>query len=394
MTISSGSYLAVRQPKFGSSFKDYWKGRIRPEGATQGSSHLVKAFESLPRTPVRLLCEWIGLPKQVLDLWHTFLGSMERRFRIGNTVGPPLSSNTGYPEGCALSCVAMAVVDLSFHLYMKVYSPDVTPISFVDNLELLDTSMASLSTSILSLQAWADMWRLDLDEKKSYTWSTSARGRAELQCLGWEVRESAKDLGAQMNYGRRKTVKEQQVRLDSLEPYWYLLSRTFAPEYSKMLILFQAMWPRAFHWISTCTLCWSHIVQLRAAAMRGLRYNKAGSNAGMRLALLSASMLCDPGYFQAFTVVTTFQRMLRKQDHLAIMWKSYMAKWDGTITQGPFGKLIEITCSLGWQIDPPLLLDHDGVQWHLATCNTSSMLRITRRMGSICSQRLGKTERL
>ena len=136
---------------------------------------LVKAFESLPRTPVRLLCEWIGLPKPVLDLWHQFLGSMDRRFRIGNRVGPSLSSNTGYPEGCALSCVAMAVVDLSFHLYMKVYSPEVTPLSFVDNLELLDNSMATLSTSILSLQAWADMWRLDLDEKKSYTWIPGAR---------------------------------------------------------------------------------------------------------------------------------------------------------------------------------------------------------------------------
>ena len=100
---------------------------------------LVKAFESLPRFPVRLLCEWIGLPKQVLDLWHEFLHSMERRFRLGDTIGPALMSNTGYPEGCALSCVAMAVVDLSYHIYMRVYSPSATSLSFVDNLELVDT---------------------------------------------------------------------------------------------------------------------------------------------------------------------------------------------------------------------------------------------------------------
>ena len=65
------------------------------------------------------------------------------------------------------------------------------------------------------------MWHLELDYKKTYTWSTTADGRNALQCLGWEVRESAKDLGAQMTYGRRKSVKEQQVRLDALEPYWY-----------------------------------------------------------------------------------------------------------------------------------------------------------------------------
>ena len=228
---------------------------------------LVKAFESLPRYPVRALCELIGLPRSVLDLWHNFLHNMERRFRLGDTVGPALISNTGYPEGCALSCVAMAVVDLSYHIYMRIYSPSAVSLSFVDNLELVDNSLATLTSSIVALRTWADMWHLELDTKKTYTWSTTADGRNALQCLGWEVRESAKDLGAQMTYGRRKSVKEQQIRLDALEPYWYLLTRTIAPDFSKMMVLFQAMWPRAFHGISVCTLGWSHVVHLRSAAM-------------------------------------------------------------------------------------------------------------------------------
>ena len=339
---------------------------------------LVKAFESLPRTPVRQLCEWLGLPTPVLNLWHSFLDNMSRRFRLGDTVGPPLASNTGYPEGCALSCAAMAVIDLSFHTYMRIYCPRVTPLSFVDNLELLDTSATSLATSIFALQTWTEMWHLELDLKKTYTWGTTVASRKELRSLQWDVRESAKDLGAQMTYGKKRTVKDQQLRLDALEPYWYLLTRTYAPEYSKQLVLFQAMWPRAFHGISVCTLGWAHIAHLRSAAMRALRYNKAGTNPGARLALLSPSMLCDPGYFQAFTVVTTFQRMLRKQPTLETMWRNYMANWDGASTQGPFGKLLEITRLVGWRVEPPLIVDHDGVEWHLGECHQPSLLRTLR----------------
>lgn len=74
---------------------------------------LVKAFESLPRAPIRILGEWLGLPPAVLQLWHSFLEHMHRRFQVADSVGPPLFSNVGYPEGCALSCVAMTIVNLS-----------------------------------------------------------------------------------------------------------------------------------------------------------------------------------------------------------------------------------------------------------------------------------------
>ena len=145
-----------------------------------------------------------------------------------------------------------------------------------------------------------------------------------------------------------------------------------------MMVLFQAMWPRAFHGISVCTLGWSHVVHLRSAAMKALRFNKAGSHAGARLALLSSSPLCDPGYFQAYTVLTTFKRMLQKQPTLELMWGKYMYHWTGTLTQGPFGKLLEITRMIGWQVCPPHLMDHDGVLWHLSTCDQSGLIRTLR----------------
>ena len=120
----------------------------------------------------------------------------------------------------------------------------------------------------------------------------------ELQALGWSVRENAKDLGAQITYGKKKSVKEQQSRLDSLDRYWMLLNRTVVPEVQKCQVIFQAFWPRAFHGVANCTLGWSHIKSLRTSAMRALRYNRAGANPAIRLGLLTSS---DEQAIQAFT---------------------------------------------------------------------------------------------
>ena len=331
---------------------------------------LVKAFESLPREPIRILGEWLGLPSSVLELWHDFLANMHRRFRIGDTVGPPLFSNVGYPEGCALSCVAMAIVDLSFHMYFAAYCPTTIPLSFVDNLELIDTTVASLGNGIVTLRCWTDMWHLELDLGKTYTWGTTPSSRADLAALQWPVKESAKDLGAQISYGKKLTVAEQQNRLETLTQYWYLLTRTYAPDYNKYQILFQALWPRAFHGVSVCTLGQQHLRHLRSQAAKALHYNHGGSNPGIRLALLSPSLLCDPGYYQCWMVILTFKRILTKQPALLNMWSSFMNRWRGERTQGPFGKLLEVSRLLGWQLNPPWIQDHDGVSWHIMDTHT------------------------
>ena len=337
---------------------------------------LVKAFETLPRAEVFMICRWLGLPEPVLKLWNRFLTSMTRRFKLGDTVGPPIASNRGFPEGCALSCVAMAAVDLCYHAYMRIHSPTTIPLSFVDNIELVENQLAQLATASVCVQTWADMWGLQLDNGKTYTWATTAEARQQLHAVGWPVRESAKDLGAQLTYGKRKSVKEQQSRLDSLQKYWHLLTRIVAADALKCQVLYQAFWPRAFHGVATCTLGWSHIKSLRASAMRSLRHNRAGANPAIRLGLLTTTMLCDPGFYQFWTVIGTFRRMMIKQPSFSSLWMQFMDRWRGQSSHGPFGKMLELTSQVGWAVDAPFLTDHDGVQWHLPSCDEKALRRV------------------
>ena len=48
----------------------------------------------------------------------------------------------------------------------------------------------------------------------------------------------------------------------------------------------------------------------------------------------------------------------------------------GQITPGPFGKLLEVCEQVGWNVSPPYIHDHDGVQLRLQTVLDSTMPRI------------------
>ena len=320
-----------------------------------------KAFECLPREPIKLLAHHFGLPTQAVCLWNEFLEVTERHFVVQGEVGPAHPSNSGFPEGCALSCCAMVMADLALHEYMKVFSGSTLTLTFVDNIELLAEETWDLQQAIICLRTWTDLWKLELDADKSFVWAVQPTQRQEVSTLGWQVETGAKDLGAQMAYGSRKTVQVQKARIASLEPLWNRLKRCLAPQWQKVQLIYVAMWPRAFYGISVCTLGWGHIKTLRTTVMKTMGWAKAGSNAGLRLGIINDARL-DPGFYQALQVLSTFRRLAAKQPGLLDQWVSYMNAYDGHAHQGPFAKLLEICHQLRWLIDAPDIRDRHGIR--------------------------------
>ena len=323
-------------------------------------SDIRKAFESLPRYPIFEIALHLGLPQPPLELWKHFLDNTERRFLVQGEVSPPLSSNHGFPEGCSLSCVAMSIAGLTLHSYMNEFSRRSNTISYVDNLEVLARTLGSLQQGIITMHTWSELWNLDLDADKSYIWSTEAKTRREAAELGWAVEEKAKDLGAQMNYGKKGHIGTQTTRIYALEGIWPKLKRSLASAWKKQQLLRQAIWPRAFYGIATCTLGWSHIKQLRTEAMKALGFKMAGASPGIRLSLLCHEQ-CDPGFYQTWAVLCTFRRIAYKRPLFVQLWLNYMDHYDGTSKQGPFAKLLEVCSQLRWTIQAPLILDHHGM---------------------------------
>lgn len=71
------------------------------------TADIQKAFNHLPREVVFAAGLCVGVPNRVLVGWAGALTQMSRRFEIRESLGPAISSCTGCPEGCSMSCVGM-----------------------------------------------------------------------------------------------------------------------------------------------------------------------------------------------------------------------------------------------------------------------------------------------
>ena len=154
-----------------------------------------KAFENIAREPIR----WN--PKTNCHLSPRLLGQTARYFLLNGNAGNSFAEqySSGYPEGCAMSCFAMDLADLVFHLCMRACSQMTTPIAYVDNIELMAHNMVHLQHGILCTEDWSSMWHLSLDRAKSFAWATSAPLRKESQSPGWDLKGKCCGFGG--NYG-------------------------------------------------------------------------------------------------------------------------------------------------------------------------------------------------
>ena len=245
----------------------------------------------------------------------------------------------------------------------------------MDNLETIGANHIDLHGGIMVMQQWANLLQLQLDENKSYVWANSAELRAQCSMLGWAMKTHAKDLGAPMTYGAKHSVAEQLDRIKALKPLWILLKRLGAPIWAKQRLLSQALWPRAFYGSAICCMSWEHIKHLRTAAMRALRFGRGGANPGMRLGILCPP-LTDPGFYQFWTTISTFQRIIQKQPGVLSLWHSFMRHYTGKASFGPFGKLLEVCAHVGWEIDVPYIQDQDGFRFNLIDTDKKLLERL------------------
>ena len=276
-----------------------------------------------------------------------------------------------------MSCVAMCITNHSYHTYMKRFAPQCVALSFVDNLEVLAASGQDLLQGAMSVQAWADMWQLSIDKKKTFVWGATGAARQQCEPLGW-VKRHAIDLGAPRTYGAGLRVKEQKARLEGLDSLWPLLRRSPAHYYQKAQVLRQAFWPRAFYGSAICRLGWQHIKTLRTSALRTLGHAKAGAHLGVRLFLLLPD-LTDPGFFQVWHILTTYRRICLKQPRFKLLLADFMDAFDGTLANGPFNKLLETCGYLAWTLHADgTVTTQDGATFCLATISESVLRFLTQ----------------
>ena len=324
---------------------------------------LVKCFNRLPRKPLIKLLQHFGLSDGVATAWLNALDSLQRRFRIFHDVGPPHLSATGFPEGDPLSILAMLAFNAVFDKYIKVFAPDCVPLAFVDNIQLVSTLAAQLQPGILVLRTFLDAWDLDMDEDKSYAWSTHTKQRSSLKALGHCVRLACRDLGAQMHYFQKPSKAVFKQRLASVGHVWVLLRRSLAKPWFRRQAIRVAIWPKLFHACASDWICEASLDSLRAKCMYALKWDRSGASPIVRWGL-AQPLGFDPSFAQVWMVLSTWWRLSHVFE---FVWNAWASLSELSLPRtGIFHAVSAALTLLGWTLgaDWALRTPWFDVRWH------------------------------
>ena len=233
------------------------------------STDLKRAFNNIGRPQVFLVAEQIGLPRQLLRPWQKFLDQFVRRFDIQGCLGHPMSSNSGFPEGCPLSIVAMLNVNWCYHVYMKAFCPRVTSYSFVDNLTLAAKEALVVAQAYFALREICRLFGLDTDADKTYVWALTRISRDLISQLNFPCLTDASELGGAMTFGRSRRTRLLRQRGQLLQPKWLKLRRSLAPGPQKLSVVSKVFWPKAFHGSSNVVVADNYAAELRKDVCQG-----------------------------------------------------------------------------------------------------------------------------
>lgn len=210
-----------------------------------------RAFNSIPRLPIWAALTQMGFPDQTLRAWCAFTSLQCRRFTVRQSVGNPIQSTVGYPEGCALSVFAMSVLDWLLDLWISASQIGPCQLyAYVDDWQWIFQTVDQYPRLWTSLENFTDAWQIEIDLTKSFAWALEGDSRKVMAEQSVQVVYAAKDLGAHQNFSRRAGNRELQKRLLNMPRVWKNLQLSLSPYKRKLIALYRLGWPKALHGIS------------------------------------------------------------------------------------------------------------------------------------------------
>ena len=262
---------------------------------------IVKAYNDLPRLPALSAAKMHGVDQGTLLAWAGALAGFRRHFVVQGSYSPGVFSTNGFPEGCAMSCVAMVVLTDLFHKWVRAAGLMFRPVSYVDNWAVLMRSPEHMQRACQAVDKFASMLQIRLDARKSFTWATDHQGRKALREQGFRVLHSTRDLGAHVVYTRQLANRTTLDRIHGLDDFWSKLKGASCTLQQKVTLTIRVAWPRALHAASAVVIGKKHFESLRTAFMNALHLQKPGSSPDLQCCL--ERLVVDPQVYAALETV-------------------------------------------------------------------------------------------
>ena len=178
---------------------------------------IVRCFNAIPRIPLIELFKRVGVPSQYSTALKSMLVQLTRFLEIGGSIGEPVESSTGIPEGCAFSVAGMIALAGWVATCIETNFNEVECIFYADNWGVVAENATTLKQTVDYLVAFVHKLRMQLAPHKSWLWGSSPKIRQLIKdiCIDGQKLQCcfvAQDLGCDVAYGKKRTKKVAQKR--------------------------------------------------------------------------------------------------------------------------------------------------------------------------------------
>ena len=311
---------------------------------------IVKCYNCIPRRPLMRALHKCGVPGPIVQALAGALKDMRRTFEVAGSFGDIFQTTTGIVEGCAMAVACMTVLCAWAHLQVVAPMPGLDSSFYADNWALISTSLTTLENAVRKLVAFLDDLKLRIAPDKSWTWSNKPSIRKKLRGLVIRsacvpVRHTAKDLGADVSYTRKRPYATKTKRIAKARTRLLKLGRTKIPGSFKKTVAVSAGLGCSAYGEEFVPHSKAPTHSLRVAVARAL--NRAGHGTNVWLALNAADTNLDPQWRAMLQRIRFWRRYVMAFPHRAKSVYARLALDPGTKPKGPVAFLAHVIRELG-----------------------------------------------
>eukprot|EP00438_Fugacium_kawagutii_P009093 Skav206636 [mRNA] locus=scaffold166:28795:33171:- [translate_table: standard] len=317
---------------------------------------LVKAFNLIPRLPIRYVLNRMGLSWEVLQFWKQCLRRLSRVPVISNAVGPSLQSTTGLPEGDSWSVLGM--IGLSTLFFFHVVKPRLTPCCFADNWSWYTSDERLNFATWQSLLNLMQLLRMKIDFKKCWVWGSTRAVRNQLESINLlfpdgltslEVKYGVRDLGEIIQYSLKKFSKPLIERIQDTTQRLSRLEWIQIPFADKAKVVLGGIWAHGLYGAELHFLGAQHFKTLRRAACRVFAGKSQHSSSFLGCTLLTKKII-DPLYYVLQAIVRFLCRLSSSFPDVFEELIQFAVNTARTTPCGPVSSIVKYFQEAGWQL--------------------------------------------
>ena len=350
------------------------------------SLDIVKCFNCIPWQPTFYMLKKLGVPSSLVECWGRALANVRKYPVFLHSLGHPIASTTGVPEGDPLSVVAMAAL-----CFCAAHLPQMGQVDFrtyVDNWSWQADGPSQLRSVAPNIFSFLSDLQLQVDWSKTYTWSTSKKGRAWLQGKGQDmfptdvriaVTSARTELGTPFQFSRNVDLATRNARLQEGQDRLRRLAKQPRPVQERALIIQTSVWPATF-WGAEghCHSC-AEVACLRSAAA----YALIGEHKTMSPLLALGAVTDKVQDPQLFLVEQQLQQLRRALWHDTATGLGVLEDISKGCSRSAFGPASALRLGLPrlqLKLDSNgILISPDLVSIDLFTCNRYQIRRLLQK---------------